>query len=42
MGRVRLFQGQSLFLGKPDEVLSLVHLSATKLNSEVTLRKKLL
>ena len=41
MGRGRLFQGQSLFWGKPDEVLRFVHFSATKLNSEVILRQKL-
>ena len=34
----RLFQGKSLFMGKPDEVLSFAQFSATKLNSEVTLR----
>ena len=34
----RLFQGKSLFMEKPDEVLSFAQFSATKLNSEVTLR----
>ena len=34
----RLFQGKSLFMGKPDEVLSFAQFSATKLNSEVILR----
>ena len=33
-----LFQGKSLFMGKLDEVLSFAQFSATKLNSEVTLR----
>ena len=34
----RFLQGESLFLRKPDEVLSFPQLSATKLNSEITLR----
>ena len=34
----RLFQGKSLFMGKPNEVLSFAQFSATKLKSEVTLR----
>ena len=34
----RLFQGKSLFMGKPDEVLSFAQFTATKLNSEVTQR----
>ena len=34
----RLFQGKSLFMEKPDEVLSFAQFSATKLNSEFTLR----
>ena len=33
-----LFQEKSLFMGKPDEVLSFAQFSATKLNSEVILR----
>ena len=34
----RFFQRKSLFLGKPNEVLSLAQLLATRLNSEITLR----
>ena len=33
-----IFQGTSLFMGKPDEVLSFAQFPSTKLNSEVTLR----
>ena len=33
-----LFQGKSLFMGKPDDILSFAQFSVTKLNSEVTLR----
>ena len=34
----RFFQEKSLFLGKPNDVLSFAQLLATKLNSEITLR----